>query len=244
MYKLSEERLPMRYVLILIILTIAPAAFFSCGEAIAPLESVGVGPWTKKIDSPEIVHTIQHYLAYLRHEKHLRLEDSGVYYNDYVNTVRMEFISQDVLEVREARFLLVDVVEGLLAELNKNPVLAPEFITYPLQPQQLEIYINFESFHGMYVDPYYVGFVKLEEGNAHYYAFNTKYNGLDTWNYRIEPYSKSLEFTVFEREAENVFKQTVEMANPPVVEDLQYVSPIKEVPRYFSPYKQKNIFDK
>lgn len=201
------------------------------------------GYWAQMIDSPEIVHTIQHYLAYLRHEKHLRLEDSRIFYNETINTVRMEFTSQDVLEVREARFLLVDVVEGLLAELNKNPVLAPEFVTYPLTPDQLEIYIDFESFHGIHVDPYYVGYIMLEAGMAHFWAFDTKENGLNHWDYRIEPYEKSREFTVYEREAEDMFKETVEIEHPLILKKEQYVSPIKEVPRYFSPYKRKYIFD-
>lgn len=216
--------------------------FSSCGKV--KYDEFAVGSWIKKVDSPEIVHVIQQYLAYLRHEKHLRLEDSGVYYNTYVNSIRMEFICQDVMEVREARFLLVDLVEGLLAELNKNPVLAPEFITYPLTPDKLEIYISFESYLGMYVDPYYVGWVMLEEGTAHYYAFDTKHPGLNSWNYRVEPYDKSRELTIFEREAENLFQETIDLETPPVLEKEQYQSPDKAVPRYFSPYKRNTIFKK
>jgi hypothetical protein len=201
------------------------------------------GYWVQLIDSPEIVHLIQHYMPYLRHELHLRLEDSRVFYNDTINTVRLEFISQDVLEVREARFLLVDVVEGLLAELNKNPVLAPQFVTYPLTPEQLEIYINFESFHGIYVDPYYVGYIMLEAGEATYWAFTTKENGRNLWDFRTEPYEKSREFTVYEREAENMFKEFTDVAHPLILKE-QYISPVKEIPRYFSPYRQHFLFDK
>jgi hypothetical protein len=196
------------------------------------------GAWVKKIDAPEIVHVIQNYLAYLRHEKHLRLEDSSVYYDDYINAIRMEFLCQDLMEIREARMLLVDVVEGLLAELNKNPVLAPEFITYPLTPRQLEIYISFESFYGLYNDPYYVGWMKLEKDTSYFYAFDLKYPGLNVWNHRIEPYFKSREFVVYERESEQLFKQAVEMEEntPDYLKKEQYHPVEKCRPRYFSPY--------
>src|SRR5262249_3475642 len=92
----------------------------------------GVGDWVQKIDASEITYAVQHYMAYLRHVHRLRLEESAVYYHDTIHTLRMEFVSMDVWEVCDARELLVDVVEGLLYELNKNPVLGPQFLQYPL----------------------------------------------------------------------------------------------------------------
>src|ERR1700722_2480364 len=71
----------------------------------------GDGEWVQKIDGPEITHAIQHYFAYLRHVKLLRLEDSSVYYDAKINTVRMEFVSMKVMELCDARELLVDIVE-------------------------------------------------------------------------------------------------------------------------------------
>lgn len=232
----------MRYVYYLLMIISFPLSFSGC--CCPSWEYYGTGEWTKLIDGSEITHAIQHYLAYLRHEKHLRLEDSGVYYNHTINTVRMEFISQDVLEVREARMLLVDVVEGLLAELNKNSILAPQFIQFPLAPENLEIYINFESFHGLYVDPYYVGWMKLEHGTSFFYAFDLKVTNLNFWDFRIEPYFKSREFVIYEREAEKIFKEAVELANPPpLLTKERYIPPVKRVPRYFSAYEEPTIFD-
>jgi len=226
-----------KYLLRFLIVLLIPFVFTSCafnwmGEGEA--DDAG-GDWVKKIDAPEIVHVIQNYLAYLRHEKHLRLEDSSVYYDDYINAVRMEFICQDLLEVREARMLLVDVVEGLLAELNKNPVLAPEFITYPMSPRQLEIYINFESYYGTFLDPYYVGWMKLEKDTSYFYAFDIKYDGRNVWDYRIEPYFKSREFVIYERESEQLFKQAVEMEEntPDYLIKEQYRPVVKCRPRFF-----------
>jgi hypothetical protein len=231
-----------KYLRIIILLTFA-FTFPSCGFKWGKEED-NSNDWVKKIDAPEIVHAIQNYLAYLRHEKHLRLEDSSVYYDDYINAIRMEFISQDIMEVREARMLLVDVVEGLLAELNKNPVLGPEFITYPLTPRQLEIYINFESYYGIYGDPYYVGWMKLEKDTSYFYAFDLKYPGLNVWDYRIEPYFKSREFVVYERESEQLFKQSVEMEEntPNYLKKEQYLPVERCLPRYFSPYACEPLF--
>ncbi len=202
---------------------------------------VGDGQWVKKIDGPEIVHALQHFLPYLRHAKHLRLEDSKVYYDDTINAIHMEFLSQDVLEIREARMILVDLVEGLLAELNRNPILGAEFIQYPLNEGNLEIYINFESFHGLFVDPYYVSYIKLEDGEAKFYAFDNKYNGVNLWDYRIEPYFKSREFVIFERESEKMFKEVVEIETSRPLKE-QYFSPDLELPRYYSPYEWNYIF--
>lgn len=204
---------------------------------------IGVGDWVEKISAVEIVHSIQHFLPYLRFEKHLRLEDSKVWYNDKVNTIHMEFTSQDVLEIREARMLLVDLVEGLLAELNRNPIIAPEFIQYPLNPDNLEIYIDFESFHGDFVDPFYVGWLKLEGGVTTFYAFDVKIDGTNIWNFRIEPYFKSRELTVFERESEDLFEEAVDSTRLHKLKKEQYVPEEKEIPRFFSPYKNKDIFN-
>jgi hypothetical protein len=167
-----------------------------------------------------------------------------VYYNNSINSIRMEFICMDLLEVREARMLLVDLVEGLLTELNQNPILGPEFITYPLSPGQLEIYIDMQSYYGIYIDPYYVGWIKLEKDTAYYYAFDQKIDGLNYWDYRIEPYSKSRELVVQERAAEDLFKQTVftEEYIPDPLAKEQYRPVHKCHPRYFSPYTCEPLF--
>ena len=217
---------------------------YGCGRKTCPsLPDAGVGDWVEKISAPEIVHSIQHFLPYLRHEKHLRLEDSKVWYNDQIHTIHMEFTSQDILEIREARMLLVDLIEGLLAELNRNPIIAPEFIQYPLAPENLEIYIDFESNHGLYVDPFYVGWLKLESGQTTFYAFDLKYKGTNLWNFRIEPYFKSRELTVFERESEDLFEEAVDLSHLHKLKKEQYKPEEKEIPRFFSPYKKRDIFN-
>ena len=191
----------------------------------------------------EVVHAVQHHLAYLRHEKHLRLEDSKIYYDASINTIRMEMTSQDVYEIREARFLIVDLVEGLLAEVNRNPDIAPHLTSFPLTADNLEIYIDFESFHMRYVDPYYVGYLTLENGIVTYDAADFKEPGRNIWNFRREAYPTALQLTVYEREAEKNFKATVEMQTLHLLKKEQYKPVEKDIPRYFSPYKKPTIFD-
>lgn len=227
--------------------------FFLTSSCCLPLRDLwfAEGQWVQKIDSNELVHVIQQYVAYLKHVKRLRLEDTKIYYIDSINTVRMEFLSQDVLEVGEARMLMVDLVEGLLAALNQDPILGPQFINYPFTSRNLEIYVDFESFEGIYDDPYYVGFMKLEKDIATYYAFNLKYTGFDYgsqmygglnyWNYRTEPYPKSREIVVHERAGENLFKDVFEMEEhtPDPLSREQYRPLYKCHPRYYSPYDCK-----
>lgn len=208
----------------------------------------GVGDWVQKIDGPEVTHAIQHYITYLKHVHRLRLEDSGVYYRDYIHTLRLEFVSMDVWEICDARELLVDVVEGLLLELNTNPILAPQFLEYPLSADALEVYISFESFEKM-VDPYYVGYVSLEGGTVTFYAntledeVNDIWDGNNIWDYRIEPYFKSREIVLYGREAEALFKTAFEMDYPSCLKKEQYCPREKPKPRYYTDYTNQYSYD-
>jgi hypothetical protein len=203
----------------------------------------GIGEMEPKIDGSEITHAMQHYIAYLRHAKHLRLEDSGVFYFDSIHTVRMEFISMDVMELCEARELMVDVVEGLLYELNRNPILASQFIDYPLASPNLEIFIRFETYEGVYVDPYYVGWMSLVHDLVTFYAFDIKIPNENLWDYRVEPYFKSREFVLYGREAEQLFKMSFEMDFPSCLKKEQYCPEERHKPRYYSPYTNQHSYD-
>lgn len=192
------------------------------------------------IDAPEVVYAVQKVLAYLRHVKHLRLENSQVCYNPALHLISLEFTSQDIKEVDDARFLIVDLTEAVLAEFNTNPRLASTFVQYPLTPLQLEVYIDFESYEGLYVDPFWVGYVTLLEGEVKYYAFDIKMKGRNVWNLRTESFDTALSVAVFQRESEKMFKEEVELANPDNLKKEQYHSPDKYIPRFYSPYDPKH----
>lgn len=198
------------------------------------------------INEPEVVFAVQKVLAYLRYVKHLRLEDAGVCYNPALHLISLEFTSQDVLEVKEARYIIVDLAQAMLAEFNTNPALASTFVQYPLTPLQLEVYIDFESFEGLYVDPFYVGYLTLLNGEVIFYASDNKLFGPDrlsetnVWNLRTEAFETSLSVVIFERESEKLFQEQLELAHPDHLQKEQYRSPDKSIPRYYSPYADKN----
>lgn len=150
------------------------------------------------------------YTTDLKHERRLRLENASVINDNEIGLykIRLEFSSQDILEVGPARQLLVDVAEGLLDRLN-SPMTHYDIPppNYPITADQLEIYVDFQSFYGEFVDPYFVGWMVLENGMAYYYAFTLKNCKLDCWNVRTEPYFKSHSYVMLERAAEAKYQK-------------------------------------
>lgn len=159
----------------------------------------------KKIDSEEVTWIAQKLAVKWNKELQLRLEDSNVYYGNNIHTLHFEFTSMAILNVKKARELLVDVVEDILRSLNTSPIVAAELQDYPFTPENLEIYINFNSFYNTYVDPFKVGFISLECGQAKYWASDVKDNRLYGWHSRIEPYFKSREIVQLGRAAEKEY---------------------------------------
>ena len=107
------------------------------------------------IDNEMVMRVILPYAIQLQHDKKLTLEDSSATYGgqgNFIRKIRLHFISQSILELREARDLLVDVVDGFVDALNFDPVLGPLIASYPISSDDLEICIKFESYHGLYVD--------------------------------------------------------------------------------------------
>lgn len=135
----------------------------------------------------------------MRIKHHLRLEDSRIAYDEFINAIHIEFSSQDLIEIGEARKVIVDVVEGLLSRINNtcDLVEARRFDAF-----DLEITINYQSFYGRYVDPYYVSWIQLENGVCTYYSFDVRDCVKNCWHYRIEPYLKTREILYCQESAE------------------------------------------
>ena len=188
----------------------------------------------KEIDTEDFSEVIIPYSVELRYEKRLHLQQSYVLYAGADPKIRLQFISQDILELCQARALLVDVVEGLLGRLNLivgGSKIFPKKIT----PADLEIYIDFESFYCKYCDPMYIGWIALEDSMAYYYAYNVKDYTRDFWQKRVEPYFKSLSFAAIKQRAEVDY----ELAHPIVKSvnlnsddrEKSVLNPIKTVQR-------------
>lgn len=162
-----------------------------------------------KKDSDPFTDVVLRYSTALKYEKNLNLEDSFVCYeNGKAKSVRMDFISQDVISLCEARFLLVDLVEGFLKEINRTRDAVGESVKGHFSPDDLEIYIHYECDYVGYVDTAYIGWIRLKDGISVFYAGDIDSYTQDFWHSRQEPYSKSLEIATVMRDSEAAYKAT------------------------------------
>lgn len=175
-------------------------------------KTVPQGPWVKKIDSEEMTRLVLNYSKELKIRRALDLEDSWVSYDDSIKKICLEYSSQRLLTLEEARLLMVELVEGFLERLNNNAFLSYELETFPFTADNLSVRINFESFFGMYVDILYIGQVWLQAGCVDFYAFDRKIDGIDWDHHRFEPYTKSREIALLKKEADLPY---MERPNPP-----------------------------
>lgn len=156
-------------------------------------------------EDPELSRIIWDFTTELKYDKRLHLEESRICVGPEKSTIYLEFISQSLLEMCDARQLLVYVVEGLLERINAG---YPSYhlSPFPITADQLDISIIFECFYGIYDDPFYIGWITLQEGMAYYYAFNVENRKLDFWHTRNEAYFQSRLFAQEQKEAEDKYK--------------------------------------
>ncbi len=186
------------------------ALFFS-GCVARPLP-----PPVKTVNEEEVTWAVERIMAKWKHKRgqRLRLEHAFVYFGDTIHGLRLEISSQEILEVPDARNLLVDLVDDILRTTNTDPIIASQLTLGTLTPDNLNISINFESFYNQYVDPFYVGCIKLKRGMAYYYAANLKVEGWYAWQSRVEPFVKTREISILERAAEKEAVQQVNVDHP------------------------------
>lgn len=181
--------------------------FAGCHKVTPPGEINYAERYLIQFDADEYSQIVWEYVTELKYDHRLHLENALVCF-DGESKIRLQFITQHILELCDARALLVDVVEGLLDRLNYSKDASASLSPYPLTADQIEISIDFESFYGIYDDPFYIGYVALEQGMSYFYAFNLKNKKLDIWNSRSEPYFKSLSFVKFQRAGEEKYEMT------------------------------------
>jgi hypothetical protein len=160
------------------------------------------------IHTEEITSVIQRFATEAKYDHHLRLEHADTCYtDDGITRVQVEFTSQDLLEMCDARALIVDLTENILAKLNQNSTLGQEFADFPFRPGNLELYIYFESYFGKYVDPLYITWICMEDGQIAYYTFELLTKNNSCWHARRESYATSREIVVYQREAEREYAE-------------------------------------
>jgi len=99
--------------------------------------------------------------------------------------LNLEYYSNQLMEVEEAREAVTDTLEGLLRALNRDEQLRPNLLEYPLTVENLTMRLSLEHFFGDYFEPIYIGLVKVEDGYITYYTHNNKIK-------QREPYNKAL----------------------------------------------------
>ena len=196
---------------------------------------IGEGNMIKKIDSEEVSHIVINFSNKMKTDHGIELEDSRVEYNDYIKKIYLEYSSQRLLTVHEARLLIVEVVEEFLQRLNNHTIIGFQLECFPFTADDIEVKINFESFYGRYIDEFYVGLTWLKCGCVYFYAFDIK-DQLDIdWSHdRWEPYFKSRELALIKKEAD--IPEVPIMAQPPIRRPVAPPLGPLGLPERYNPY--------
>lgn len=167
-------------------------------------------PIVRDYDSDAFTSVTLHQAARLAHKHRWYLDDAWISYDEagIVHRIRLQYRTQNILELQEARAMLVDLVEEYLETLNANP-LAQMNLEEGFSADNLLIYVDFQTYWGLYGDPLYIGWMVLEDGLVYYYDFDVKNRNVDYWYSRIESYNKSKEVVRIERESEESYKNTL-----------------------------------
>lgn len=170
---------------------------------------------------PELEYVVISYGNSLEDKERLFLLDSRAWYDeDGVNRICMSFRTQRLVELCEARDIIVHLVEGFLERVNEDPMLPLYVNNFSLSPENLKINIEFESFFGKYVDAEYMARVKLEDGTVFYYANSAIDPNDPIWEQRVEPYEKAYRFSIFKHMDDERRKQEREKQR--IIDELPY----------------------
>lgn len=179
-------------------------------------------PIVRDYDSDSFTYVTLRQASLLAHKYRWYLDDSWIYYddNDVVSRIRLQYRTQNILELQQARALLVDLVEDFLDNLYANPDTAI-YLSPGFSADNLLIYVDFQSYWGLYGDPQYIGWMVLQDGMVYYYDFDVKNIYVDYWYSRIESFNKSREIVHLEREVEKEYQESLPPPPKPALEFIQ-----------------------
>lgn len=215
----------MRWLLLLLL-------FSGCVCRTFPPHVHGPGGWREMIDESEASCLATTFGYEMSREKRLRFEDSKVFYSDdKIDAIRLIFSTQNIIDIPEGRPLIVDVCEEFIRRVNDT--LGNDLGGEPFGADRLYVYIHLESYENRYIDQWYLTYIAQEAGTTTFYAGDIKWNEIDSWHSRTEPYSKSVQFVNCEREAREAYnashpeRLTDETNSRPLKrkEDIKYHKP-------------------
>lgn len=108
-----------------------------------------------------------------KEENHwLKLEESSVYYDGGIGSLCLRYSTTDLMEMCEARHLIVKVADGFVSLMNQYGMDSDDWMPLPYPVEKLDIVITVESLYGQYIDERYVAQIRLHGGCVTYFAFN------------------------------------------------------------------------
>lgn len=149
----------------------------------------------------------------------LNLEDSCIKYDHGIVQLNLCFSSMVTVDLCDARYLLVDIVENYLKIFNEHYVLSGEIKSRPLTPDDLYLIVTFESYYGRYVDEQYTNQIRMYKGCVTYYDFEAFDPTTDVFHKHTEMYRNTLMI---------VAAQT--RASAPVIHDLNDLTGVPRKP--------------
>ncbi len=165
-------------------------------------------PRIPRVSIEPVSEVVLRYATELKHEKELELTDSRIIYDDTLRRIRLDFVSQKIMELCEARMTLVDIVENLLERLNSNGNATEQTLKRHFDYYDLEIYIHYESYFISFIDPMYISWITLCNGISSFYSGEVFLERLDSWRARSEEYYKSRLFVSVMRDSEKEYEKT------------------------------------
>jgi hypothetical protein len=110
-----------------------------------------------------------HTAKKLKEQKHLYLIGTGGQMMDDIEMLMMGFYFYDVVDIENARQLLVYSVEQYLSAINTNEEIRPYLYNYPFRTENVEIVIYFRNPNGSNVPSDKITIAAAKRGKIIYY---------------------------------------------------------------------------
>lgn len=143
------------------------------------VEEVVVFPNADPYVQRTVMTQVVPYSLELRALYNVNLQRSTVQIRDGELLIWLDFETMNIMTIDDARDLVVNLTEGLLARLNQQQVLRDLTPNGEITEYNLFINIRFDSWFAVHIDPLYLGRVVLDGGEVFYYAQTGTYRGRD-----------------------------------------------------------------
>ena len=145
----------------------------------------------ERAEMKTIDQIVKGYAYKIKKEKNITLISAKGSNKKKIESIELLFDSHYLVETKEARRLLVYLVENFLSHVNAFAKDHPQLSSTPLTIENLEAKMTFSNFFGEYVDSRYMWQVELDDSEVLYQAFNCNDETINCSSLK-ETYSQSL----------------------------------------------------